>query len=87
MVNLQISDELDIVLEDAASRAGQSKDQFAQEILSAHLEDESLPLAAFSDEQLARLKQSVAQLEQGKRIPSEEVDHFFEEWFKECDAR
>jgi predicted transcriptional regulator len=87
MATIQIPDELDIVLEDAAMRAGRSKDDFALQIIATHLEEESLPLSAFTEAQLERMKESVAQLDRGEHITSEEVDRRFEVFFNRLEAR
>jgi len=87
MVSIQIPEELDIVLEDAAIRAGRSKQELAQSILLAHLEDEALPLSAFTKAQLDRLKESAAQLDRGEFVTAEQVDEKFEAFFARLAAR
>jgi predicted transcriptional regulator len=87
MVNLQITEEADAVLETAAKRAGLSKEEFAEEIILAHMEDESLPLSAFTEEQLARFKESIAQLDRGEGIPGEEVMQKLDRWIVERASR
>jgi len=49
--------------------------------------DESLPLSAFTGEQLTRLKESIEQVKRGELIPESDIDEFFEEWFRELEAR
>jgi predicted DNA-binding protein len=85
--SIEIPVELDLALEDAAARAGLTKEEFAQEILTSHLEDESLPLSAFTPEQLERLKESAAQLDRGEFVTAEEVDRKFEAFFARLAAR
>lgn len=87
MATLQIPDHLEEQLDIAAAGSGRSKEELAAEILEAHFEDESLPLSAFTDEQLARLKNSIEQLNRGEFVTSEEVDRKFEAWFAKQDAQ
>ncbi len=87
MASLQIPKHLEDELQIAAECSGRTKEELAAEILAAHFEDESLPLSAFTEEQLARFKESVEQVKRGDLIPEEEIDQFFEEWFKELEAR
>jgi plasmid stability protein len=87
MATIQIPDSLEMALEEAAHRAGLSKNELAQEILSAHLEDESLPLSALTEAQLARLDESVAQLGRGERISSEQIDLKFKAFFEKLATR
>ena len=84
MANIQIPETLNLVLEDAAHRAGRTKDDLAEEILSAHLEDQSF---SFSDAQLTRLKEGIAQLDRGEKVSSEQVDLKFKAFFKRQAAR
>ncbi len=81
MACLQISDHLEEQLDVAAACSGRSKEELAAEILEAHFEDESLPLSAFTEEQLARLKNSIEQFNRGEFVTSEELDRKFEAWF------
>lgn len=91
MAIIQITKSLDLALEDAARRAGLSKNELAQEILAANLEDveqdESLPMSAFTEAQLARMQESVEQLNRGDRITSEQVDLKFKAFFAKLAAR
>ena len=47
----------------------------------------SLPLSAFTDEQLTRLKHSMEQIKRGSFITAEQVDRKFEAWFAKRGAR
>jgi hypothetical protein len=87
MVSIEITDELAAVLDAAARRAGLSKEELAEDILSTHIEDVALPPSAFTEQQLSRLKESVEQVKRGDVVTSEQVDAFFEDWFKELNAR
>ncbi len=87
MASLQIPEHLEDELQFAAECSGQTKEELAAEILAAHFQDKSLPLSAFTEEQLTRLKESIEQAKRGELIPAEEIDIFFEEWFKELAAR
>jgi hypothetical protein len=87
MVNIEITDELAAVLDAAASRAGLSKEQLAEEILSANVEDISLPLSAFTEEQLNRLTESSQQIKRGEYVTSEEVDRRFDAFFRRSASR
>ena len=83
MISLQISKHLEDELQIAAEGSGRSKEELAAEILAAHFEDKSLPLSAFTEQELTRLQESVQQVKRGEVISEEEVDKFFEEWFRE----
>jgi plasmid stability protein len=87
MASLQIPKHLEDELQIAAECSGRSKEELAAEILSAHFQDESLPLSAFTEDQLKRLQESIEQVKRGELIPESEIDEFFEEWFKELAAR
>jgi predicted transcriptional regulator len=87
MAVLQIPDHLEEQLYIAAACSGRSKEELAAEILASHFEDESLPLSAFTDEQLARLKNSIKQLNRGEFVTSEEVERKFDAWFAKQAAR
>jgi len=73
MAMIEIPDELDILLEHAAMRAGQTKDEFLHGMIAAQAEEESLPLSAFTEAQLERMKESVGQVSRGAVYPSEHV--------------
>jgi predicted DNA-binding protein len=81
MASLQISEYLEEELEIAAESSGRTKEEVAAEILSAHFEDVSLPLSAFTEEQLTRLKHSMEQVKRGEVLTAEHVDRKFEAWF------
>jgi len=87
MASLQIPDHLEEELKIAAESSGRTKDEIAAEILGAHFGDESLPLSAFTEDQLARLMESIEQLKRGEFVTSEEVDRKFEAWFAKRAAR
>jgi hypothetical protein len=87
MASLQIPEHLEDELQLAAECSGRSKEELAAEILAAHFEDESLPLSAFTEEQLTRFKESIEQVKRGELIPEDEIDKFFEQLFKELEAR
>ncbi len=61
MASLQIPKHLEDELQIAAECSGRSKEELAAEILSAHFQDESLPLSAFTEDQLQRLQESIEQ--------------------------
>jgi len=87
MVSVQIPSELDAILASTANRLGQTKAELLRDLISAHIEDESLSLESFSEAQIARLRESVEQIKRGEVVTSEQVDQFFAEWFQELDAR
>ena len=87
MAIVQIPDELDTVLQEAAQRHGRTKDELAEEILLAHLADESLPLSAFTEVQLERLIHGVEQVKRGELIPGEVIDAKFEVFFAKLSSR
>ncbi len=87
MVTIQIPEELDAVLKDAANRAGRTPEEYLEELILTHLQDESLPLSAFSELELARFKESAAQLDRGESVSAEEVDGKFAALFERLAAR
>jgi predicted transcriptional regulator len=87
MASLQIPEHLEDELEIAAEASGRTKEEVAAEILEAHFLDVSLPLSAFTDEQLTRLKHSMEQIKRGEFITAEQVDRKFEAWFAKRAAR
>lgn len=84
MADIHISESLNLVLEDAAHRVGRTKDELAQEILSAQLEDQSFTL---SDAQIAHLQEGIAQLNHGEKVSSEQVELKFKSFFTRQAAR
>jgi predicted transcriptional regulator len=70
MANLQIPEHLEDELEIAAESSGRTKEEVAAEILSAQFEDVSLPLSAFTEEQLTLVKR-------GEVFTSEHVEAKF----------
>jgi hypothetical protein len=53
----------------------------------ARLEEQFAAQTEFSDEQIARMKHSIAQLDQGEIVTSEQVDSFFADWRKDLENR
>jgi hypothetical protein len=86
MVNLKISDHLDLALEDAAQRTGRTKEELAEDILAAHLEQEQ-EADVFSGVHLGRLRNGIEQLQRGEKFDSDHVARKFENWRKERAAR
>ncbi len=80
MANLQIPEHLEDELQLAAECSGRTKEEIAAEILAAHFEDVSLPLSAFTEEQLTRLMQSIEQVKRGEVLTSEHVQLKFAVW-------
>jgi predicted DNA-binding protein len=87
MASLQIPEHLEDELEIAAESSGRTKEEVAAEILEAHFQDVSLPLSAFTEEQLTRLKHSMEQIQRGEFITAEQIDRKFEAWFAKRTAR
>jgi hypothetical protein len=87
MSNLHIPEHLEANLEAAAAQHGLTTQQLVEQVLTAHIEAEFPPPETFTDAQIARFKESIAQLDRGERIPAEEIDEFFADWSKEIDAR
>jgi len=87
MPTLHIPEHLEEELQIAAECSGRTKEELAAEILATHLEDESLPLAAFTADKLAHLKQSLEQLKRGEVVTEEQVDRKFDQWFAKRAAR
>jgi predicted transcriptional regulator len=86
MVTIKISDNLDLALEDAAQRTGRSKEELAEDILAAHLEQER-EVDVFSGVHLERLRNGLEQLQRGEKFDSEHVARKFENWRKERATR
>ena len=80
MAIIQIPDELDAELQRAATRLGRTKDELVSEAVLARLEEQFAAQTEFSDEQIARMKHSIAQLDRGEVVTSEQVDKMFENW-------
>jgi predicted transcriptional regulator len=80
MASIQIPDELDAELQQAAIRLGRSKDDLVREAVVARLEEQFAAQTEFSEEQVARMKHSIAQLDRGELVTSEQVDKMFENW-------
>jgi hypothetical protein len=87
MANLQIPEYLEDELEIAAECSGRTKEEVAAEILSAHFEDVSLPLSAFTEEPLARLMHSIEQVKRGEVLTSEHVQQKFAAWIAKRASR
>lgn len=87
MANLHISDELDAELERAAGLLGRTKDSIAEEAISARLEEHLASDTNFTEEQIARMRSGIEQLNRGEGIPGEEIEAKFERWFQQWNAR
>jgi len=83
MANLHISDELDAELERAAGLLGRSKDSLAEEAISARLEEHLASSDSFTDEEIAKLRRGLEQLNRGEGISMQDVDAKFERWRRE----
>jgi predicted transcriptional regulator len=80
MATIQISDELDAELERTATRLGRTKDEFVSEAVLARLEEHFAAETDLSEEQIARMKRSIEQLDRGEVVTSEQVAKKFEDW-------
>jgi predicted transcriptional regulator len=87
MATIQIPDELDAELQRAVTRLGRTKDEFVSEAVLARLEEHFAAQTEFSDEQIARMKRSIDQLDRGEVITSEHVDKTFENWRRQRASR
>jgi hypothetical protein len=87
MLQLNLPEHIQAELESAAASQGRTPEQFLEEIVVAHLEQEFPAPENFTDAEIARFKRSIAQLDRGERVSSEQVDAFFADWFKEIEAR
>ena len=87
MVNIQIPDDLDAELQLAADRLGRTKDDLVQEALCARLDEELTSQSNFSEEQIARFRHSIAQLDRGEVVTAEEVEQKFAGWRKQRVSR
>ncbi len=84
MTAIQIPDELDRSLQQAAKLLGCPKDDLIREALEtiAYRSDSEL-----TEGEIAHLNEGVAQLKRGEKIPSEAVDQWFNELFERLEAR
>jgi predicted transcriptional regulator len=80
MVTIQIPDELDAELQQAADRLGRTKDDLIREAVLARLEEQFAAQSDFTEEQLARMRRSIEQLDRSEVVTSEQVDKTFEDW-------
>jgi predicted transcriptional regulator len=80
MVTLQISEELDAELQQAADRLGCTKQDFLRDAVIARVEERCAAEVEFTEDQIARMRHSIAQLDRGEFITSELVDKKFEDW-------
>ena len=87
MANLHISDELDAELERAAGLLGRSKDSLAEEAISARLEEHLASSDSFTDEEIAKLRRGLEQLNRGEGISGEEIEAKFAAWRQRRAAR
>jgi predicted transcriptional regulator len=87
MATVQIPDELDAELQQAAERLGRTKEELVREAVLARLEEQFAAQTEFSDEQIARMKHSIAQLDRGEVVTSEQVDKMFENWRRQRASR
>lgn len=87
MPNLQIPDYLEGNLEASAAKRGITTEALIEQVLNAHIEQEFPAPETFTDAEIARFKQSSAQLDRGEVVTSEEVEKRFEEFFARQAAR
>jgi predicted transcriptional regulator len=92
MAELHISDELNAELERAAVLLGRTKNDIAEEAITARLLEEASAehLASgtsFTEEDIAKLRRGLDQLNRGEGISMEEVDAKFARWRQEREGR
>jgi predicted transcriptional regulator len=87
MAMIQIPDELDAELQQAAVRLGRTKDDLIREAVLAQLEEQFAAQTEFSEEQIGRIRHSIAQLDRGEVVTSEQVDKTFENWRRQRASR
>jgi predicted transcriptional regulator len=80
MAAIQIPDELDAELQQAADSLGRTKDDLVREALCVPLEERFAAQSDFTEQQITRMKHSIAQLDRGETVTSEQVDVLFENW-------
>ncbi len=85
MAAIQIPDTLDRSLQQSADRLGRPKDHLIQDLLQQHIEEHSEP--ELTEAQIARMRESIAQLDRGEVVTSEAVDGWFNDLFKRLAAR
>lgn len=73
MVEVSIPDELDAGLAQAASRDGRTKQDLLCAVIACHLEEDLAANFQLTDQQMTRMKLSIAQAERGEGVPGEVV--------------
>ncbi len=85
MAAIHIPDALDHSLQRAADELGQPKEALIHDLLQQHVEEYLDP--ELTEAQIARMRESIAQLNRGEIVTSEEVEARFAAWRSERDAR
>ncbi|SNT27340.1 hypothetical protein SAMN05421770_106240 [Granulicella rosea] len=86
MATLQISDESALRIHQTAERLGLSDEGLVMEAV-LHMEEQRSIEPEFTDAQIARFKESVAQLDRGEVVTSEQIDARFEAFFQRQASR
>ncbi len=87
MAELHISDELNAELERAAGLLGRTKNELAEEAISARLEEHLASDSSFTEEQIAKLRRGLDQLNRGEVVSGEEIEAKFAAWRQRRAAR
>ncbi len=83
---IHIPEELEQSVQQLADRLGFAKDDFVRDAVAQRLaEYEEEPV--LTEAQIARMRESIAQLDRGEYVTSEEVEAKFNVLFEELEAR
>ena len=85
-MQIQISDDLYPAMRQAAEANGLSDTEFLEQAITAFI-DHSVHEVPLSEQQIARMKEGIAQLDRGEYVSFEQVEAFFDDWEKELQAR
>ena len=87
MAELHISDELNAELERAAGLLGRTKDELAEEAITARLEEHLASDTSFTEEEIAKLRRGLDQLNRGEVVSGEKIEAKFAAWRQRRAAR
>jgi predicted transcriptional regulator len=88
MAELHISDELNAQLERAAGQLGCTKDELAEDAISLRIgEYRADSGTSFTEDEIAKLRRGLDQLNRGETVSGEEIQSMFDAWRAKWKAR
>ncbi len=87
MATLEISDELDAALQQAADSLGCTKAGLFRNLVTVGLEQHVVKPFDLTDAQIDRIRHSLAQLDRGQGIPGEIVMAKFDRFMAQLESR